>query len=390
MTVQPSMSQQSYQPQPSYAHPMMGPMGGQYGTPYGMTMGTMGPVMGMPTSARDPRAPMNKQPSVLDLISGGSRSTTPTSSLLTRKSPTMDQGIQVGHQQQQQQQQGGNVGKLGEKTNMRTIQPARRDHDRRSPFPHSGNKPGGPVSQYNEGKRDPMKQDGQLQGQGNHSQSNRGNRGGWINRGNMRPRGRGGRGGFRNPPGNTGAKPKNTLKFDNDYDFEQANTEFEELRSQLAKTKIDAGADNEKKDDSGNETGAGEGEPEEEPEIVHYDKSKSFFDNISCEAVERSKGRFQRTDWRTERKLNSETFGVASTRRGGFRARGYYNRGMGGMYRGGGGAGGSGFRGGYKGPRGGNRKPGNQQQQTNPGSQPRTTNEQSATQSQQNSRVVSY
>jgi len=57
----------------------------------------------------------------------------------------------------------------------------------------------------------------------------------------------------------------------------------------LAKTKID-GADNEKKDDSGNETGAGEGEPEEEPEIVHYDKSKSFFDNISCEAVERSKG----------------------------------------------------------------------------------------------------
>lgn len=61
-------------------------------------------------------------------------------------------------------------------------------------------------------------------------------------------------------------------------------------RSQFAKTKIDAGADNEKKDDSGNETGAGEGEPEEEPEIVHYDKSKSFFDNISCEAVERSKG----------------------------------------------------------------------------------------------------
>lgn len=67
MTVQPSMSQQSYQPQPSYAHPMMGPMGGQYGAPYGMTMGTMGPVMGMPTSARDPRGPMNKQSSELSL-----------------------------------------------------------------------------------------------------------------------------------------------------------------------------------------------------------------------------------------------------------------------------------------------------------------------------------
>ncbi|XP_029047709.1 protein LSM14 homolog A isoform X2 [Osmia bicornis bicornis] len=381
MTVQPSMSQQSYQPQPSYAHPMMGPMGGQYGTPYGMTMGTMGPVMGMPPSTRDPRGPINKQPSVLDLISGGSRSTTPTSSLLTRKSPTIDQGIQVGIQQQQQKQQASSVGKLGDKTNMRTIQPARRDHD-------GGNKAGGTVSQYNDGKRDSMKQDGQLQGQGTHNQGGRGNRGGWMNRGNMRGRGRG-RGGYRNQPGNTGAKPKNTLKFDNDYDFEQANTEFEELRSQLAKTKIDTGADNEKKDDSGNETGAGEGEPEEEPEIVHYDKSKSFFDNISCEAVERSKGRFQRTDWRTERKLNSETFGVASTRRGSFRGRGYYNRGMGGMYRGGGGAGGSGFRGGYRGSRGGNRKPANQQQQNNPGSQNRTTNEQSTTPSQQNSRVVS-
>lgn len=102
--------------------------------------------------------------------------------------------------------------------------------------------------------------------------------------------------------------------------------------------------------------------------------------------------RFQRTDWRTERKLNSETFGVASTRRGGFRGRGYYNRGMGGMYRGSGGTGGSGFRGGYRGgSRGGNRKPTNQQQQNTPGSQnQRTTNEQSTTQSQQNSRVVSF
>ncbi|CAL1676222.1 unnamed protein product [Lasius platythorax] len=407
MTVQPSMGQQSYQPQPSYAHPMMGqmgPMGGQYGAPYGMGMGAMGPVMGMPTAARDPRGTINKQPSelslgsaepnaisipnslptanidplpkdqsledgVLDLISGGSRSTTPTSSLLTRKSPTMDQGIQVGHEQQSQQQS-SNIGKLNDKSNIRTVQPPRRDHDS-----HGGAKANMGMSQYNDAKRDMMKHDGQNQGhhpqghhpQGHHPQGNRGNRGhpqgGWVNRGNMRGRGGNrGRGNFRTmQAGNAGAKPKNTLKFDNDYDFEQANTEFEELRSQLAKTKID-GADNEKKDDSGNETGAGEGEPEEEPEIVHYDKSKSFFDNISCEAVERSKGRFQRTDWRTERKLNSETFGVASTRRGGFRGRGYFTRGMGNMYRGSGGGGNPGFRGGYRGSRGGNRKPPNQLQ----------------------------
>lgn len=100
-------------------------------------------------------------------------------------------------------------------------------------FSHTGNKTGGTVSQYNEGKRDPMKQDGQMQGQGTHQQGGRGNRGGWMNRGNMRGRGRG-RGGFRNQPGNAGAKPKNTLKFDNDYDFEQANTQFEELRYVLA------------------------------------------------------------------------------------------------------------------------------------------------------------
>lgn len=96
------------------------------------------------------------------------------------------------------------------------------------------------MGQYSERKHEAMKQDGQLHEQG-HPQGmhgpGRGQRGGWIARGgNMRGgRGtRGGRGVYRtNQPGNTGAKPKNTLKFDNDYDFEQANTEFEELRSKL-------------------------------------------------------------------------------------------------------------------------------------------------------------
>ncbi|XP_044256814.1 protein LSM14 homolog B-B-like [Tribolium madens] len=102
-------------------------------------------------------------------------------------------------------------------------------------------------------------------------------------------------------------------------------------------SKTELNGDVDKKDDSGNETGAGENEPEEEHE-VYYDKSKSFFDKISCEAVERAKGKSQRTDWRTERKLNSETFGVAATRRGNFRGRGGF-RGMG--YRGG-------YRGGFR------------------------------------------
>lgn len=70
-----------------------------------------------------------------------------------------------------------------------------------------------------------------------------------------------------------------------------------------------------KKDDSGTETVTGEQEHEDDQE-VGYDKAKSFFDNISCEAVERSKGKTPRTDWRQERKLNTETFGVSSNRRG--------------------------------------------------------------------------
>lgn len=35
-----------------------------------------------------------------------------------------------------------------------------------------------------------------------------------------------------------GVRPKTTIKFESDYDFEQANTKFEELRLELAKLKV--------------------------------------------------------------------------------------------------------------------------------------------------------
>lgn len=35
-----------------------------------------------------------------------------------------------------------------------------------------------------------------------------------------------------------GNRGRNVLKFENDYDFEQANNKFEELRSQLSKIKV--------------------------------------------------------------------------------------------------------------------------------------------------------
>ncbi|XP_012550425.1 protein LSM14 homolog car-1 isoform X3 [Bombyx mori] len=284
------------------------------------------------------------QGSMLDLIGGGSqqnasRSGTPAVGV-HRKSPTADQSIQVGTgagssgqqrdsrrgsnntaQQQQQQQQQQQKGQQRNRTNSRNRQ--------RFPSGTNQQQPHQPLQQQQQ-QQQPQQQNMQHQPRPQHH-NHQGffdgqnfNRGGWRGR----PRGRG-RGGF--IPRN-----KNTLKFDNDYDFEQANTEFEELRNQLAKTKISEGdvkvegtVEVDKKDDSGNETGAGEPEVEEDSSFTGYDKTKSFFDNISCEAVERSayykiamsKGRSQRTDWRTERKLNSETFGVASARRGAWRPR---------------------------------------------------------------------
>lgn len=118
--------------------------------------------------------------------------------------------------------------------------------------------------------------------------------------------------------------------------------------------------------------------------------------------------RSQRTDWRTERKLNSETFGVASTRRGGFRGRGYYNRGMaGGAYRGnnaggpggqmggggmnlqGGGAGGYHHRGNYRGNhRGTNPNTRNKQRGHAQGNSTGQNCEQNVSQQQQNNRLV--
>ena len=83
---------------------------------------------------------------------------------------------------------------------------------------------------------------------------------------------------------------------------------------------------------------------------MFYDKKKSFFDTISCEATEKSKGHQNRNnrDRNAEFKLNKETFGVASNRgRGGYyNRRGGYGQGNRGYHQG---YGGGGYRGGYGG-----------------------------------------
>nr|XP_033818677.1 protein LSM14 homolog B isoform X2 [Geotrypetes seraphini] len=120
---------------------------------------------------------------------------------------------------------------------------------------------------------------------------------------------------------------ENTIKFEGDFDFESANAQFnrEELDKEF-KRKLNFKDDKieregNEKGDSGVETQNSEGNPEDDPlgPNCYYDRSKSFFDNISSELKSR------RTTWAEERKLNTETFGVSGrflrgrSFRGGFR-----------------------------------------------------------------------
>lgn len=259
-----------------------------------------------------------------------SRSGTPNA----RKSPTSDMGVQTN--QNQLRDNTGNKERNQRNNNQRNSNfnnRERRDSGRNE-VQNERREGGGGGSGFRQNQRPQQMQRGGYNNNHNRNNNNQ-------MRGNQ-----GGSGRMRVPPQfyrqnqnkqqngqQRGNKNQNTLKFDNEFDFEQANSKFEELRSQLAKLKVGSeenkqtpeqqvNGEAEKKDDSGNETGADhEAESEEAPA---YDKSKSFFDNISCEAVERSKGKPQRPDWRQERKINSETFGYSTNRRGNMRGRNYY------------------------------------------------------------------
>jgi protein LSM14 len=184
------------------------------------------------------------------------------------------------------------------------------------------------------------KQPGQaskLPGTGEHliKNNNRGNRNSKIN---VRYNAHG------NQPNNTNNRvvvPKS------DFDFESSNAKFDKdhILQEVSHPHDDENAE------------ADNGEDEEEvvipPPDDFYNRSKSFFDNISCEAKERSDGpnRYgdNRRKYHEERKLNVETFGQASVEQG--RHRGYRGRG---------GHRGRQLHGGY---RGGNRRGGHNRQQ---------------------------
>ncbi|XP_068248207.1 protein LSM14 homolog car-1 isoform X3 [Palaemon carinicauda] len=274
----------------------------------------------------------------------GSRSSTPTA----RKSPVSDAGVQVSpppRDDKKKSPQGQRpIQQEGAQRNNNQVGSNRKNsHPQQQSQQMQHNAGQNQYHNYYPYHHHPMHYQGRGGGMGR-------------GRGTRRPTGARGRGqGFNQV--NRQRQFQDQQIFEQEYDFEQANEEFEELRNQLSKTKIVENG--EKKDDSGHETGTGDESTEDHS--AFYDKSKSFFDSISCEAIERSKGKSQRPDWRLERKINVETFGVSSARRGYFpRGRGGYYRGgyrnynyNQGFYRGGGGGGNTGYRGGRGVPRGG-------------------------------------
>uniref|UniRef100_A0A3Q2PWR4 LSM14A mRNA processing body assembly factor a n=1 Tax=Fundulus heteroclitus TaxID=8078 RepID=A0A3Q2PWR4_FUNHE len=172
-----------------------------------------------------------------------------------------------------------------------------------------------------------------------------------------------GRGGGHHGRGRFNVRRDGPMKFEKDFDFEGANAQFnkEEIEREfqsklkLKDEKSEKAVNGEDKADSGVETQNSEGNNEEEGDPLgpncYYDKSKSFFDNISCDDM-----RERRQTWAEERRMNAETFGIPLRHgrgRGGYRGRG----GMG--FRGGRGRSasrgsfgppqGGGFRGGYRG-----------------------------------------
>jgi len=135
--------------------------------------------------------------------------------------------------------------------------------------------------------------------------------------------GRGGRGGVARPLGQPGQKVEVPVA---DFDFESSNAKFS--KEDLVKEAI-----------AGSPLGENPVASPTEPDVpVTYNKSTSFFDNISSESKDRadaSGGRPGGREWRgEEQKKNVETFGQGSVDngyRGGFRGRGGRGRGRGGF-----------------------------------------------------------
>ncbi|XP_048734979.1 protein LSM14 homolog B-like isoform X3 [Ostrea edulis] len=334
----------------------------QYGQAPGAAPQPFGTIPNQSAGSRGPSPSFNRASPTVDqsiqvgsqqaIRRPGSRGPTPPNVQSNRKSPTLDQGTQMSPEKSQkslqqhslQNQQNNSQHQIGDRS--------RKNQQQR---PQSSNT-------YSRGGRGGFERGGPRGGRGAPADKHayyggppRGNtaqRG--PNRGNQR--GQSSRGRYQ-----SNRKVESPLKFEGEFDFEEANAQFDkdeierELKEKLTIGEKKESVNGEKEDSVEN----GEEEGPEEDDELYYDKSKSFFDNISCEATERAKGKSTRPSWREERKLNVETFGMSDNPRRNFRGRGrgYYggfrgNRGGGGGYRNDGYRSDN-FRGNYRGFRGG-------------------------------------
>ncbi|XP_057699516.1 protein LSM14 homolog A-like [Corythoichthys intestinalis] len=149
-----------------------------------------------------------------------------------------------------------------------------------------------------------------------------------------RGRGRGNR-----SRGKVNVRRDGLMKFEEDFDFETANAQFhkDDIDKEL-QTKLKLKDDKVEKTLNGEEADSehpGAEAPVEEEEAAippcYYDKTKSFFDNLSCNDSNKSHDggfpRERRSTWAEERRMNAETFGIPLRHhrgRGGYRgSRGY-------------------------------------------------------------------
>lgn len=97
--------------------------------------------------------------------------------------------------------------------------------------------------------------------------------------------------GYRNGGRPTFVRGDQRIKFDSDFDFEKANEKFQEQLSDVEKGIEGVTFESEEGFKGGevNSAESGTQSPASNAETF-YNKTTSFFDNISCEAIEKEEG----------------------------------------------------------------------------------------------------
>lgn len=181
--------------------------------------------------------------------------------------------------QRENQPQGGNRGRRDYIPQGHREQQGPRDQQQQPRGPPRQGAPayGNQNAGFRGGPQQQRQQNYQQQGQQNQNQDRRGpvqNRPYGQQNANYRPR------------PNYNRPPRTDVTKLEEYDFEKANQEFSELESKISTLDIE-----DKQEDVVADQGSDDKvDKDDEDDGPRYDKGKSFFDSISCEAVERSKG----------------------------------------------------------------------------------------------------